>query len=52
MTDLLQGMINDNYKIRSIPINNGWLELDSLNDFKIYQEKYLANTISEFISLE
>lgn len=52
MTDLIQGLINEGCKIKSIPITNGWLELDSMNDYELYQKKFFDNTISEFISLE
>jgi choline kinase len=51
MTDLLQGLINDENQIRAIPINNGWLELDSLNDYEIYQEMYANGTLSSFFSI-
>ena len=52
MTDLLQGLIDENYKIKSIPINNGWLELDTINDYKLYQNKFKNNTISDFFNIE
>ena len=51
MTDLLRGMINDGNKIKSIPIHNGWLELDSLEDFEQYQKKFNENTLNEFFSI-
>ena len=46
MTDLIQGLINEGYKIKSIPITNGWLELDSINDYQIYEKMYRENTIN------
>lgn len=52
MTDLLQGLIDENYKIRSIPINNGWLELDTIHDYEIYQSKFKNYTISDFFNIE
>ena len=51
MTDLLQGLINEGNEIKAISINNGWLELDSLNDYKIYQEMYADGTLSLFFSI-
>ena len=36
MTDLLQGLINADYKIKAVPVNNGWLELDSYHDYEVY----------------
>jgi choline kinase len=51
MTDFLQGLINAGCNLKSIPIKNGWLELDTLNDFNIYNTMYQNNTLSEFIDL-
>ena len=52
MTDLLQGLINSNYQLRSVPINGGWLELDTTEDFETYQRMFKNNTIRKFIKLE
>ena len=52
MTDFLQGMINYNYKIKAVPIKNGWLELDSIHDYHVYNNKFKDGTISEFFPLE
>jgi choline kinase len=52
MTDLIQGLINNNCRVASVPINGGWLEVDSINDYNLYQQKYADNKISEFINLE
>ena len=50
MTDLLQGMIDEGYKIRAIPIRNGWLELDSYDDYLKYQKMFNDKTISKFFN--
>jgi len=52
MTDLLQGLINSNHKLHSVPIRGGWLELDTISDFEIYQRMFKNNTIQKFIKLE
>ena len=52
MTDLLQGLINSNYQLRSVPIHGGWLELDTVEDFETYQRLFRNNTIKKFITLE
>jgi NDP-sugar pyrophosphorylase family protein len=52
MTDLLQGLINSNYQLHSVPINSGWLELDTIEDFETYQRMFKNNTIQKFIKLE
>ena len=51
VTDLLQGMINSEYKLKAITIEHGWLELDSLNDYKLYNKLYESNKLSRFIKL-
>ena len=50
MTDLLRGLVKSGHKIKAIPINNGWLEIDSMNDFNLYQEKDAQNKISNFFN--
>ena len=52
MTDLIQTMINEGVKINAVKITNGWLELDSISDYNLYQKKNDENTISELISLK
>ena len=52
MTDLIQAMINEGIKINAVKITNGWLELDSINDYNLYQEKNNDGTMSELISLK
>jgi L-glutamine-phosphate cytidylyltransferase len=52
MTDFIQGLVNTGCKIKAISINNGWLELDNNDDYKIYNEMYQTGKLSEFIKLE
>lgn len=52
MTDFLNGMIKDGIKLNAINTNGGWLELDSLHDYEIYNEMYKNNKISEFFSID
>jgi len=51
MTDLLRGMINDGYKIKAIPVFNGWLEVDSYADFLKYESMYKDKTLSKFFNV-
>jgi len=48
MTDLLQGLIKSGCKIKATPIRNGWLELDSVDDYNIYEEKFSNGKLSAF----
>ena len=52
MTDLLQGLIHADYKLTSIPINGGWLELDTIDDYDLYNNLKKENNIQKLISLE
>jgi hypothetical protein len=51
MTDFLQGLINVGCKLKAVPILNGWLELDTMRDFNIYNTMYKSKEISQFIDL-
>ena len=52
MTDFLQGLINEKYKLKAVLIENGWLELDSIHDYNIYNELYQQEKISNFINIK
>jgi len=52
MTDLLRGLINSEYKMMSVPVKNGWLELDSFHDYEVYTKLNEEKTLYKFISLE
>lgn len=52
MTDFLQGLINEKHKLKAVLIENGWLELDSLHDYNIYNELYQQGKISDFINIK
>ena len=35
-------------KLKAIKIENGWLEFDSLHDYKLYTNKYTEKKIEKF----
>ena len=39
-TSFLQNLINAGYDIHSIPISNGWLEIDTIEDLNNYEKLY------------
>jgi len=51
MTDLLQGLINHGNKIKAIPVHNGWLEVDSVDDYKLYEKMNKDGSLSPFFSI-
>ena len=52
LTDLLQGLISEGHKIKAITTKNGWLELDSYNDFQLYEKLHKSNQLEQFIKLK
>ena len=50
MTDLLQGLILAGFPLKAVQIESGWLEVDSLNDYNIYEQMIKDNTIKKFFS--
>lgn len=38
MTDLLQGMVDEGAHVRQVPIQGGWLEIDTLRDLDLAQD--------------
>ncbi len=52
MTDFLQYLINSGCKIQSVTTQNGWLELDSINDYELYNKMYKNGEISKFFKIK
>jgi len=51
MTDFLQYLIENDAKLKAINIKNGWLELDSINDYKIYQTLMKSGNLPKFFRI-
>ena len=51
MTSFLQKLIDNDWKVKPVFINNGWLEFDSMKDLKLYQNLYKQKKLSNFINL-
>ena len=45
---ILNSLISENYNLKAIEIENGWLELDSLSDLKTYEKLYENNILKRF----
>ena len=52
LTNFLQGMIMNGHKIKAIPIENGWLEFDTVRDYEVYNKMLINNTLSDFIKIQ
>ncbi|WP_299290887.1 phosphocholine cytidylyltransferase family protein [Nitrosopumilus sp.] len=51
MTDFIQGMINNKFQIKSVPIFNGWLEVDTVDDYNLYNKLRKEQKLDELISI-
>tara|TARA_B100001540_G_scaffold311148_1_gene330135 strand:+ start:672 stop:1469 length:798 start_codon:yes stop_codon:yes gene_type:complete len=48
MTDFLQCLINEGNKLKAIPIKSRWLEVDTIEDYQLYEKLYQNNEIKKF----
>lgn len=51
MTDFLQALIREGCKLKSVQVSNGWLELDTIDDYNIYNNLYKNKKLGQFIDL-
>ena len=51
MTDFLQGLIDQGVKLKAVNVNNGWLELDNINDYRLYTQHNSKSSISKFFDI-
>lgn len=50
MTDLFQLLIKNNWKIGAVLVNHGWLEVDTYNDYKIYEKLFKEDRLFDLWS--
>lgn len=48
MTAFLQSLIDEGWKIRAIPVEHGWLEVDSIADLEFYESDRLPAELFHF----
>lgn len=51
LTQFLQLLIDNQWKVKSIPVMNGWLEFDSVNDLNLYEKLHKQDDLKNFFSL-
>mgnify|MGYP001094198135 FL=1 len=44
-------MINSGYKLKAVTIEHGWLELDTFNDYQLYNKLHESKQLTKFIKL-
>lgn len=45
MTDFIQSLIDDGWKIKPAKVSNGWLEVDTVSDLELYENLKKANML-------
>ncbi len=48
MTDFLQRLIDDGLPVRAVPVEGGWLEVDTVADLEMYQRLLEEDRLGEF----
>lgn len=51
MTAFLQRLIDDGWRLQAVPVEGGWLEVDTLDDLENYRDLYNSGKLSQFVSL-
>ena len=51
MTDLLNSLIDSGCRLKDVEVEHGWLELDSISDYKIYEEMFSNGTLEKIFSI-
>ena len=52
MTDFLQILIDNGYKVKSVPIKSGWLEIDTISDLNLYKSLHKRGNLIKFYRIE
>lgn len=52
MTHYLQSMIDDGWDVRAVPIDGGWLEVDTVAELEQYRDLYEKGELSTFVEIE
>lgn len=51
MTSFLQGLIDAGWKARAAKVNNGWLEIDSVDDLQCYEDLERQEKLAEYYQM-
>lgn len=52
MTDFLQILIDNGYKVKSVPVKSGWLEIDTISDLNLYKSLHERGNLIKFYRIE
>ena len=51
MTSFIQHLINENWDVRAAFTDNGWLEVDSYDDLKLYETMQKEGSLSKYLKI-
>jgi choline kinase len=51
MTSFIQYLIDAGHRVRGVPIDNGWLEVDTAEDLEMYREMMLQSRLGQYCDL-
>lgn len=51
MTQYLQSLIDDGWLVRAVPVDGGWVEVDTTDDLRMYRELYARGDLGRFVDL-
>ena len=52
MTSFIQYLIDTGWAVQSVPINSGWLEVDTRSELQMYNRMFADNSLGEFCDLD
>jgi choline kinase len=52
MTSFLQFLIDSAWRVKAVPVNGGWLELDTVGDLNLYEDMLRKGTLKEFYAAD
>ncbi|MDJ0760185.1 MAG: phosphocholine cytidylyltransferase family protein [Woeseiaceae bacterium] len=52
MTSFLQALIDAEWKVRAVPIDGGWLEVDSVDDLQMYERLHASGQLADVCTLD
>lgn len=51
-TAFIQRLIDNRWDVQGVPVDGGWLEVDTIEDLKQYQTLHTADDLSDFVNLD
>ena len=52
LTSFIQLLINASWEVRAVCVEGGWLEVDSLEDLRIYEELKDSKELDQYCKLD